>query len=279
MGKSREDFCKYLWSYMGFGILDRKSITYKDGCWTAKIYDDQDLAHEMAWDGKEFAFFGYWNNQKTGAGIAANGKQALIQYFLKTDFTKDPRFTQLKDQIAGFKHINISIPAKEKGRHYGANFPTGFLINFQFIITNDNREKLNLLIQGSGSTKIKFHPKISKRRIYIMTLDKSLRVHVESAELAEFTCALISVFKYAKLMDEIDISLKPKKYQAWIQNPPFEYGSAVLKERIETRLGSLREGYLTYGWLLRMNEANDADDHRRTFKYNSFKLLNDAGLA
>jgi hypothetical protein len=115
---SREEFCKNLWSYMGFGIMDSESICYQDGLWSVKIYAEKELVHEMTWDGNEYRFCGFWNNQITGVGIATKGKDALIKYFLDTDFTKDPRFGQLYDQVSKFKRINLFIPGEDKNCRY-----------------------------------------------------------------------------------------------------------------------------------------------------------------
>lgn len=264
-----KEFKRNIHKHMGFGLLNMESVRYEDGRCHADYEDVFGyMAHTIEYDG-EFYILKHYDHDQRGIWCSNSSlERCFLQTFLHLDLSKDKRFIFLADETRYVDNIFIRDPSLSVGKTNKTHYPSGVRLNIHLVLTSENRHLINKLQIGADCMTTNIF-EIDTRRIYLLTLDASLEVQVESVELATITVNLSHLLTDTEWICCTGIILEPKKYQAVIE---------VVSEKsrydpMPTFLGSEREGYLTYCHMIEVDDDLNIDSQLYLFKHKSLALL------
>ena len=200
--------------HMGFGFLNTDSVVYENGRCYARYQDDYGYTvHTIEFDGEFYEVKHYEEGERGIWSSNSSLDRCFMHSFLHMDLSKDKRYISLVNEIQDLDNFYFKDPSLVDGQSNLTYYPSGVLLNIQMILAPANRHLINKLQVGADYEETNIFQVIT-RKIYLLMLDLSFEVQVESVELATITVNLAHLLTYAEMISDIGIILEPKKYGA-----------------------------------------------------------------
>lgn len=203
-------------SYLGYGILDRKSVRFENDVITASYVLDPDgsVVHKVTWERARCILETFLHGAFAGYSTYPDLNKALSYDFLNRDLSKDKVYGFLALKASTMGNIYVELPDTAKGEEPNiAFYPAGFLLSFRLPVPGTD-DMLNRFLET-----ISANPEISLHR----TLDARLvRRNMDGTNternvpVAEFIVAVAYLTRAAGIFARSGVIWPEKEYRLMV---------------------------------------------------------------
>ncbi len=203
-------------SYLGYGILDEKTVRFENDVIRADyvLECDGSVVHRITWDKSHCELETLLHGSFAGFSSYTDLDKALSYDFMSRNLAEDNVFNFLSETTIGMGNIYIQQPdSKEKGKPKVVYFPAGLLMCFRLPVIDNgwDYQAFLLTINESGFAKLRL-----ERNSCLLLADPSLKVTIRPLVVAEFIVPLAYMTGAARIFAESGIIESGKPFRLMI---------------------------------------------------------------
>lgn len=101
-------------TYLGFGLLDQRSVRFEEGCLTATYSDEHDLVYEVRWNPNGCVLKSYWRGREVGRSGGPDLQKAFFYSWHGAEKSlEDQRFVDLSNEVIQAGNVYFLFPRPE----------------------------------------------------------------------------------------------------------------------------------------------------------------------
>lgn len=199
--------------YLGYGILDERSVKFENYIITADylLECDGSVVHRIVWNKNRCELKTELHGESCEVGFYSDLNKALTHNFLIRDFARDKVFDFLMERTSGIGNIYIQKPdPRGKGKQPLTFYPAGLLMSFRLPLPEKTHQYDLFLDNIKSSGHISF---FREQKANLLLADTELKVTIEPLVIAEFIVPLAFMISAAKTFAESGIINPRKQYR------------------------------------------------------------------
>ncbi|HSN61303.1 MAG TPA: hypothetical protein VLR49_10235 [Ferruginibacter sp.] len=199
-------------SYLGYGILDKASIQFKNGLLNASYVFERDnsLVHQVSWEENRCSLDTFCHGNRVRITSYPTLKQALLADCMSWTLNDDDCFQFLAKEVSKLGNIYVSHPKPDEENTSINYFPAGKLFLFSLPLLDKSPAYVEFLNNVKEDASIRF---MRERKGLLLQAKPHSPVTLHPIVIADFVVPLAHLASAAQIMVEANIIQKEKMFR------------------------------------------------------------------